>query len=94
MMTNKNESSFEAKIEKIEKLINDLQSSKVGIDASLLILEEAQNLAIECNKILSDAELKFSELKDKFSSNDNVENLSYENGMVHIGWRRGIIRII
>lgn len=74
MMTNKNESSFEAKIEKIEKLINDLQSSKVGIDASLLILEEAQNLAIECNKILSDAELKFSELKEKFSSNDNVEN--------------------
>ncbi|MBF15583.1 MAG: exodeoxyribonuclease VII small subunit [Chloroflexi bacterium] len=74
MMTNKNESSFEAKIEKIEKLINDLQSSKVGIDASLLILEEAQNLAIECNKILSDAELKFSELKEKFSSNENVEN--------------------
>jgi len=74
MMTNKNESSFEAKIEKIEKLINDLQSSKVGIDASLHILEEAQNLAIECNKILSDAELKFSELKEKFSSNDNVEN--------------------
>ncbi len=74
MMTNKNESSFEAKIEKIEKLINDLQSSKVGIDASLLILEEAQNLAIECNKILSDAELKFLELKEKFSSNDNVEN--------------------
>tara|TARA_Y100000996_G_C22361909_1_gene577269 strand:+ start:110 stop:331 length:222 start_codon:yes stop_codon:yes gene_type:complete len=73
-MTNKNESSFEAKIEKIEKLINDLQSSKVGIDASLLILEEAQNLAIECNKILSDAELKFSELKEKFSSNENVEN--------------------
>tara|TARA_B100000945_G_scaffold67796_1_gene51022 strand:- start:388 stop:609 length:222 start_codon:yes stop_codon:yes gene_type:complete len=73
-MTNKNESSFEAKIEKIEKLINDLQSSKVGIDASLLILEEAQNLAIECNKILSDAELKFLELKEKFSSNDNVEN--------------------
>jgi len=74
MMTNKNESSFEAKIEKIEKLINDLQSSKVGIDASLLILEEAQNLAIECNKILSDAELKFLELKEKFSSNENVEN--------------------
>ena len=74
MMTNKNESSFEAKIEKIKKLINDLQSSKVGIDASLLILEEAQNLAIECNKILSDAELKFSELKEKFSSNENVEN--------------------
>ena len=74
MMTNKNESSFEAKIEKIEKLINDLQSSKVGIDASLLIHEEAQNLAIECNKILSDAELKFSELKEKFSSNENVEN--------------------
>ena len=74
MITNKNESSFEAKIEKIEKLINDLQSSKVGIDASLLILEEAQNLAIECNKILSDAELKFSELKEKFSSNENVEN--------------------
>ena len=73
-MTNKNKSSFEAKIEKIEKLINDLQSSKVGIDASLLILEEAQNLAIECNKILSDAELKFSELKEKFSSNENVEN--------------------
>ena len=57
-----------------EKLINDLQSSKVGIDASLLILEEAQNLAIECNKILSDAELKFLELKEKFSSNENVEN--------------------
>ena len=74
MMTNKNESSFEAKIEKIEKIIDNLQSSKVGIDDSLLLLEKAQNLAIECNKILSDAELKFSELKEKFSSNDNVEN--------------------
>ena len=73
-MTNKNKSSFEAKIEKIEKIIDNLQSSQVGIDDSLILLEEAQNLAIECNKILSDAELKFSELKEKFSSNENVEN--------------------
>ena len=72
-MTNKNESSFEAKIEKIEEIINNLQSSKVGIDDSLILLEEAQNLAIECNKILSNAELKFSELREKFSSNDNLE---------------------
>ncbi|MAR33968.1 MAG: exodeoxyribonuclease VII small subunit [Chloroflexi bacterium] len=73
-MTNKNKSSFEAKIEKIEKIIDNLQSSQVGIDDSLILLEEAQNLAIECNKILSDAELKFSELREKFSSNDNLEN--------------------
>ncbi len=72
-MTNKNESSFEAKIEKIEEIIDNLQSSKVGIDDSLILLEEAQNLAIECNKILSNAELKFSELREKFSSNDNLE---------------------
>ncbi|MFL2664713.1 MAG: exodeoxyribonuclease VII small subunit [Dehalococcoidia bacterium] len=72
-MTNKNESSFEAKIEKIEEIIDSLQSSKVGIDDSLILLEEAQNLAIECNKILSNAELKFSELREKFSSNDNLE---------------------
>ncbi len=73
-MTNKNKSSFEAKIEKIEKIIDNLQSSQVGIDDSLILLEEAQNLAIECNKILSDAELKFSELREKFSSNNNLEN--------------------
>ena len=72
-MTNKNESSFEAKIEKIEEIIDNLQSSKVGIDDSLILLEEAQNLAIECNKILSNAELKFSDLREKFSSNDNLE---------------------
>ncbi|MBA31888.1 MAG: exodeoxyribonuclease VII small subunit [Chloroflexi bacterium] len=72
-MTNKNESTFEAKIEKIEEIIDNLQSSKVGIDDSLILLEEAQNLAIECNKILSNAELKFSELREKFSSNDNLE---------------------
>ncbi len=72
-MENKNESSFEAKIEKIEEIIDSLQSSKVGIDDSLILLEQAQNLAIECNKILSDAELKFSELREKFSSNDNLE---------------------
>jgi len=72
-MTNKNESSFEAKIQKIEEIIDNLQSSKVGIDDSLILLEEAQSLAIDCNKILSNAELKFSELKEKFSSNDNLE---------------------
>jgi exodeoxyribonuclease VII small subunit len=53
---------FEKAIEKLEELIDDLESGKLGLDESIKVFEEGVELAKKCHKKLTEAETRVKQL--------------------------------
>ncbi len=54
--------SFEDSFERLEKVIQKLESGELGLDESISLYEEGVQLAEHCERQLDDAELKVSQL--------------------------------
>jgi exodeoxyribonuclease VII small subunit len=53
---------FEKAIERLEQLINDLESGKLGLDESIKVFEEGVELAKKCHNKLTEAETRVKQL--------------------------------
>ena len=53
---------FEKAMAKLEQLISDLESGKLGLDESIKVFEEGVELSKQCHKKLTEAEAKVKQL--------------------------------
>lgn len=59
------ESTFEIKMQELEKIVSELENGELSLDESVNKFEEGMNLSKECNKILENAEKKITILLNK-----------------------------
>lgn len=72
-MEKKEEISFEEKLEKLEKIVKDLESGDICLDDAISKFNEAMKLSNDCNKTLE----KASETINKVLNKDgNLEDFS------------------
>ena len=57
--------SFEDNMEKLEKIVTDLEKGNLNLDDSVKKFEEGMKISKECNKILEEAEKKITILVNK-----------------------------
>ena len=57
--------SFEENIEKLEKIVTDLEKGNLNLDDSVEKFEEGMKISKECNKILEEAEKKITILLEE-----------------------------
>jgi exodeoxyribonuclease VII small subunit len=63
-MTKKNTADFETSIKKLEAIVEKLEEGGLDLDTSLKSFEDGVTLVKECQKIISEAELKVNKLLD------------------------------
>ncbi len=63
-MTKKDTVNFEASLQKLKKIIEKLEGGDVSLEESVKSFEEGIGLVKECQKQLSQAELKVKKLLD------------------------------
>jgi len=63
-MTKKNTTDFETSIKKLEAIVEKLEEGDLDLDTSLKSFEEGVAIVKECQKIISEAELKVNKLLD------------------------------
>ena len=66
--------SFEENMEKLEKIVTELEKGDLNLDDSVKKFEEGINISKECNKILEDAEKKITILVKKEDGETDEEN--------------------
>ncbi len=54
--------NFERAMERLEQIVNDLESGKLSLDESLKVFEEGVELSKKCYKKLSEAEASVKQL--------------------------------
>ena len=69
-MTKKDTVNFEVSLQKLEKIIEKLEDGDINLEESIKSFEEGIGLVKECQKQLSQAELKVKKLLD---SGDTVD---------------------
>ena len=69
-MTKKETVNFEVSLQKLEKIIEKLEDGDISLEESVKSFEEGIGLVKECQKQLSQAELKVKKLLD---SGDTVD---------------------
>lgn len=70
---------FEKAMERLEKIIDDLESGDLGLDESIKVFEEGVELSRKCYKKLSEAELKVKKLIKTDSGEFELGLFSEEN---------------
>ena len=58
-------SSFEDNMEKLEKIVTELEKGNLNLDDSIAKFEDGIRISKECNKILEEAEKKITILLEK-----------------------------
>lgn len=61
-MTKKDENAFETAFERLEEILEEMNSGSVSLDKALKLYEEADKLIATCNKRLNAAEKKIETL--------------------------------
>ena len=69
-MTKKNTVNFEVSLQKLEKIIEKLEDGNISLEDSVKSFEEGIGLVKECQKQLSQAELKVKKLLDNGNTVD------------------------
>ena len=64
------DSNFEKKLEKLEKIVRDLEDGDMGLSKSLKKFEEGVILFKECKSQFAIAEKKITELTENLKEND------------------------
>lgn len=74
------EENFEDKMEKLEKIVSELERGDLSLDKSVSKFEEGMNLSKECSKMLDEAHKKITillqsegEFKEKDFDSDSEE---------------------
>jgi exodeoxyribonuclease VII small subunit len=72
--------NFEKKLEKLEKIVNDMEQGELSLENALKSFEEGVKLSRECSKELEEAEQKVKILVGIDSDgNAQTENFSKED---------------
>jgi exodeoxyribonuclease VII small subunit len=71
---------FEAAIKKLEAIVEELESGKLSLDATLKQYEEGVKLAALCTSILNKAEQKIEILSKKEDGQIELESFDEANG--------------
>ena len=69
-MVKKDTTNFEASLKKLEKIVLKLEDGDISLEDSVKSFEEGIGLVKECQKQLSEAELKVKKLKGNGDSVD------------------------
>lgn len=69
--------NFEDNMEKLEKIVTELEKGELNLDDSISKFEEGIKISKECNKILEEAEKKITILLEK-DGNVEEENFTAE----------------
>ncbi len=69
--------NFEDNMEKLEKIVTELEKGELNLDDSISKFEEGIKISKECNKILEEAEKKITILLEK-DGNIEEENFTAE----------------
>ena len=67
--------NFEENIEKLEKIVQELENGNLNLDDSIKKFEEGMNISKKCNEILEEAEKKITILIKK---DDKIEEEDFE----------------
>lgn len=62
MAKKKSQQTFEESLEKLERIVSDIEEGKVGLEESIQQFEEGMRLVKHCRQILSAAEEKIQKL--------------------------------
>lgn len=57
--------NFEESMEKLEKIVTELENGNLNLDESVSKFEEGMKISKQCNKILEEAEKKITILLEK-----------------------------
>ena len=71
--------NFEENMEKLEKIVNELEKGELNLDDSVKKFEEGIQLSKECNKILEEAEKKITILLEESGTTEEKEFKTDEN---------------
>ena len=77
-MTNKKELNFENSINKLEKIVDELESGELSLEKSLKIFEEGIKLSSLCQKTLTLAEQKIQILTSKNNGEPQLNDFTNE----------------
>ncbi len=72
MKKKKNDDNFENKLKRLEEISDILENEEVSLNEAVKLFEEGVSLSKECMLSLNGAELKITELKEKFD--EIIEN--------------------
>jgi len=73
MAKNKNKSSFEHDLERLEEISHILEEEDVELEKAISLFEEGVKLSKSCLVLLQNAELKITELKSELGKVTKVE---------------------
>jgi exodeoxyribonuclease VII small subunit len=74
------EPSFEEAVERIESLIEDIETGRVGLDQSLKAFEEGMALIRACRSRIERAEQRVAELLEDESEENDAQNERGDDG--------------
>lgn len=66
--------NFEGTLEKLEKIVSELEGGEISLDQSIKKFEKGIDLYNECRDFLSDAEQKIKVLTDSLKEEEYQEN--------------------
>ncbi|HED08987.1 MAG TPA: exodeoxyribonuclease VII small subunit [Ignavibacteria bacterium] len=72
MKKKKNDDNFEDRLKRLEEISDILENEEVSLNEAVKLFEEGVSLSKECMLSLNGAELKITELKEKFD--EIIEN--------------------
>jgi exodeoxyribonuclease VII small subunit len=62
-MNDQKPETFEAKIERLEGIVKDIEEGRVGLEESIRKYEDGMKLLKECRRVLSEAEQRIQTLQ-------------------------------
>ena len=74
----KNENNFEEKMDKLEKIVAELEKGDLTLENSLTKFEEGMKISKDCNDLLKNAEKKITIMLEN-DGNLEEENFDAEN---------------
>ncbi|MEO6197532.1 MAG: exodeoxyribonuclease VII small subunit [Dehalococcoidia bacterium] len=72
---------FEALYTRLEEAVAKLEGGNLSLEESLALYEDGMKLAVQCQELLQDAELRVTRLQEQFNTNGGTlreEAVGYE----------------
>ncbi len=68
--------TYEELVERLEEIVNKTEREEISIDESLKLYKEGLDLAVKCNKILLEYDIKANKIKNQ--SIEKLESVKHE----------------
>lgn len=69
MASKKATEPFEALYTRLEETVTKLEGGNLSLEESLALYEDGMKLAVQCQELLQDAELRVTRLQEQFNAN-------------------------